>query len=64
MGTGNILLGGGSNPAILSRGEKQYSAVVWAFDLCVPFLFFPFHPRAYLLPVLANQEKTVLNNVI
>ena len=40
------------------------SAVVWAFDLCVPLLFFPFHPRAYLLPVLANQEKTVLNNVI
>ena len=78
--TGNILLGGRRGGGVGKRScpggvaillsmlhakETEISSrhlglwLAWAFTF-----FFTFHPRAYLLPVLANQEKTVLNNVI
>ena len=70
--------GGGGGKGLVGRGgvvaillsmlhvkETEISSCRLGLWLACAFTFFsPFHPRAYLWPVLANQKKTVFNNVI
>ena len=51
--------------SMLHVKETEISSCRLGLWLACAFTFFsPFHPRAYLWPVLANQKKTVFNNVI
>lgn len=64
MGSGNILLGEGVTLRSCPGGSSNTPLWFGPLTCVCLYFFFPFHPRAYLLPVLANQEKTVFNNVI